>query len=74
MLRALCIGVAMIMGVAVGANGLLKLVAPEDWRSAVPGVTTTGPFNQHFVRDIGLVVLLAGILKADAGFIGFTTG
>ena len=26
----------------------------------MPGVTTTGPFNQHFIRDIGLVFLLVG--------------
>jgi hypothetical protein len=26
----------------------------------VPGVTTTGPFNQHFIRDIGLIFLLLG--------------
>lgn len=36
------------------------LVAPESWYFAVPGVTTTGPFNQHFVRDIGLIFLLLG--------------
>jgi hypothetical protein len=27
---------------------------------AVPGVTSTGPFNQHFLRDIGLIFLLLG--------------
>jgi hypothetical protein len=26
----------------------------------VPGVTTTGPFNQHFIRDIGIVFLFLG--------------
>ena len=32
------------------------LVAPSaTWYSLVPGVTQTGPFNQHFVRDIGLI-------------------
>ena len=36
------------------------LVAPESWYFAVPGVTATGPFNQHFVRDIGLIFLLLG--------------
>jgi hypothetical protein len=28
----------------------------------VPGVTTTGTFNQHFVRDIGLVFLFIGMV------------
>ena len=26
----------------------------------MPGVTTTGPFNQHFLRDVGLIFLLLG--------------
>jgi uncharacterized protein YjeT (DUF2065 family) len=60
MLKALCIGVATLMGAAAVANGLLMLASPEDWYQAVPGVTATGPFNQHFVRDIGLIYLLAG--------------
>jgi len=33
------------------------LLSPLDWYFLVPGVTTTGPFNQHFVRDIGLIFL-----------------
>lgn len=36
------------------------LWSPEAWYLAVPGVTTTGPFNQHFVRDIGLIFLFVG--------------
>lgn len=60
MTRTLCIGVALLLGVAAEANGLLMLVAPEAWYVAVPGVTTTGPFNQHFVRDIGLIFLFIG--------------
>jgi hypothetical protein len=41
-------------------NGLLMLSAPQFWYGAVPGVTETGPFNSHFVRDIGLGFLSAG--------------
>lgn len=48
------------MGAAAIANGLFMLVAPGAWYSAVPGVTTTGPFNQHFIRDIGLIFLMIG--------------
>ena len=36
------------------------LHSPADWYLAVPGVTTTGPFNQHFIRDIGLIYLFVG--------------
>ena len=60
MLRMLCLGVAVVMGVAAEANGLFMLVSPEHWYFSVPGVTTTGPFNQHFIRDIGLIFLFVG--------------
>jgi hypothetical protein len=36
------------------------LVSPEHWYFSVPGVTATGPFNQHFIRDIGLIFLFVG--------------
>lgn len=60
MLQHLCIGAAIVMGVAAEANGLFMLISPEHWYFAVPGVTTTGPFNQHFIRDIGLIFLFVG--------------
>jgi uncharacterized protein YjeT (DUF2065 family) len=59
-LRPLSIAVAVAMGLAAIANGLFMLASPAGWYGAVPGVTTTGPFNQHFVRDIGLIYVLAG--------------
>ena len=60
MLRTLFLAAAVVLGVAAEANGVFMLVAPEDWYFAVPGVTATGPFNQHFLRDIGLIFLLLG--------------
>lgn len=60
MLRSVCIGLAIVLGLAAVANGVFMLVSPEGWYFAVPGVTTTGPFNQHFIRDIGLIFLLIG--------------
>ena len=60
MARTLCLGVALALSVAAEANGIFMLVSPEAWYFAVPGVTTTGPFNQHFVRDIGLIFLFVG--------------
>src|SRR5690349_1974979 len=55
-----CLTIAALLGLGALANGTFMLVAPADWYFAVPGVTTTGPFNQHFLRDIGLVFLLVG--------------
>jgi hypothetical protein len=60
MLKSVCLGIAVLLGVAMIANGVFMLLAPADWYMAVPGVTSTGPFNQHFVRDIGLIFLLLG--------------
>jgi hypothetical protein len=54
------LGFAAIFGAGLGANGAYMLVAPADWYFAVPGVTSTGPFNQHFLRDIGLIFVLIG--------------
>jgi hypothetical protein len=60
MLQSSVLGLAVLLGVALEANGIFMLVAPENWYFAVPGVTSTGPFNQHFLRDIGLIFLFLG--------------
>jgi len=59
-MKSLCLGLAVVLGVALEANGIFMLVSPENWYFAVPGVTSTGPFNQHFLRDIGLISVLMG--------------
>lgn len=61
MARQLTLGTAVVLGILAVANGLFMLVSPAAWYFAVPGVTTTGPFNQHFLRDIGLIFLFIGI-------------
>jgi hypothetical protein len=66
-MKSFCLGIAVLLGVALGANGTFMLVAPNEWYLAVPGVTSTGPFNQHFLRDIGLIfVLLSGAFLLGA--------
>jgi hypothetical protein len=60
MAKSVCLGLAVLLGIALGANGVFMLVSPENWYFAVPGVTSTGPFNQHFLRDIGLIFVLMG--------------
>jgi hypothetical protein len=59
-MKTLCLGLAVLLGIALEANGLFMLVSPDNWYLAVPGVTSTGPFNQHFLRDIGLIFVLMG--------------
>ncbi len=67
----LVFGFAGFLGAAMFANGVFMLVNPEAWYFAVPGVAAAGLFNQHFIRDIGLIELfigaayVAGIGKPD---------
>ncbi len=58
--------------VLLGGNGLFMLLAPQQWYLTIPGVVQTGPFNPHFVRDVGMAYLLCGVafgalLKFGAG-------
>ena len=54
------ITVAIGLGLLLAANGLFMLADPASWYAMVPGVPETGPFNPHFVRDIGAVYVVAG--------------
>jgi branched-subunit amino acid ABC-type transport system permease component len=56
--------IAAILGVANIANGLMMLVAGPLWYQSVPGATETGPFNPHFVQDIGAAFLVSGLALA----------
>lgn len=62
MLKTASLGVAILLGVAMIANGVFMLVSPGDWYLAVPGVTSTGP--SVIPRDFPAVTLPAiiGIL------------
>jgi len=60
-------GLLVILALYHGVNGLVMLAAPVTWYGLVPGVEDTGPFNPHFVRDIGLAFLAAAVGLALAG-------
>ncbi|HUH83732.1 MAG TPA: hypothetical protein VLX85_03940 [Stellaceae bacterium] len=49
-----------IFDLALAANGVFMLALPERWYVTVPGIAATGPFNSHFVRDVGAAYLVAG--------------
>jgi hypothetical protein len=55
-----CLAAAALYGLILASNGFFMLIAPMTWYDTVPGVPTTGPFNQHFLRDIGLIFVLLG--------------
>ena len=62
--RAMLIAVFIMVafnGLFLSLNGLFMLVAPAVWYEFVPGVTDTGFYNQHFIRDIGIIQLFLGL-------------
>lgn len=51
---------SVILGVLAlfhAALALWMLLDPAGWFVTVPGVTHTGPFNPHLVRDVGIAYL-----------------
>jgi hypothetical protein len=56
--------IAALVAVPTVANGLMMLAAGPTWYQSVPGVTETGPFNPHFVQDIGAAFLVSGLALA----------
>jgi hypothetical protein len=55
---------AAILAIPTVLNGLAMLVAGPFWYANVPGASGTGPFNPHFVQDIGMAFLVAGLALA----------
>lgn len=52
---------AALLGLGGAANGVFMLAAPPVWYDSVPGLAHTGPFNAHFVSDIGVAYLVASL-------------
>ncbi len=53
--------VAALLGLGGATNGAFMLAAPPLWYDSVPGLAHTGPFNAHFVSDIGVAYLVASL-------------
>jgi hypothetical protein len=58
-----------ITGAVCVANALWMLGGPMHWYNELPAaVPDTGPFNSHFVRDIGCAFLAVGVALGWAAF------
>jgi len=55
-----------LLALAALGNGGWMVVSPEGWYATVPGVTHTGPFNPHFILDIGFIYLATGAMLGAA--------
>jgi hypothetical protein len=54
-------GLLALMATVLAANGVHMLFAPEHWYHSLESVPHTGPFNAHFVRDIGCANLASAL-------------
>jgi hypothetical protein len=52
---------AAILAIIHGVNGLDMLFDGSGWWARIPGVGDTGPFNPHFVQDVGAAFLAAAL-------------
>jgi hypothetical protein len=55
---------AWILAVFYMVNGLAMIAAPAWWYGATPGVPETGPYNSHFVVDVGIAFAVSGAMIA----------
>ena len=53
--------IAAIFAIFSIFNGGTMLFAGPFWYASVPGASETGPYNPHFVQDIGAAFLIAGL-------------
>ncbi len=59
----------LVLGAGSVLNALWMLAGPLHWYTELPAaVPDTGPFNPHFVRDIGCAFLTAGVAQVWAAF------
>lgn len=50
-----------LSGGTLAVTGGMMLLGGEGWYLSTPGVSATGPFNPHFVLDIGFAYLASGV-------------
>ncbi|MGA0599714.1 hypothetical protein ACO2Q3_03315 [Caulobacter sp. KR2-114] len=55
---------AGLLALVFGLNGLVMIFAGLWWYGVVPGVVATGPYNPHFVKDIGSIYLVCAAALA----------
>ncbi len=65
MLRRFAAGILGALNIFIG---LTMLIAGERWFMTTPGVVTTGPFNPHFVADVGAAFLASGLALLARGW------
>ena len=50
----------IVLGLIHFITGPIAFFAPEAFYEAIPGAKMMGPFNIHFIRDVGLTFIVRG--------------
>jgi hypothetical protein len=58
MIRRIAAG---LLGALNACSGFFMLTDGQRWFSITPGALSTGPFNAHFVEDVGVAFIAAGL-------------
>jgi hypothetical protein len=66
MRRGLAFWLLVALGAGTLANAAWMLIDPQGWYAGVHGVPDFGPYNEHFVRDIGCAFATAGLALVGA--------
>ncbi len=53
-----------VLAAFYAVNGAIMILAPGWWYGATPGVSGTGPYNSHFVVDVGIAFTVSGLMIA----------
>jgi hypothetical protein len=56
--------IAAVIAALCVLNGSMMLCAGPSWYARVPGASETGPYNPHFIEDIGAAFLVSGLALA----------
>jgi hypothetical protein len=60
--------IGLVSGLGMLATAIIMLFAPGHWFFGFPGVSGTGPFNPHFVRDLGGAYFVTAVVLIDSAW------
>ena len=58
------------IALSYAVNGAIMLTEPKLWYDIIPGVSMLGPYNTHFIRDVGILYMVT----AGGFFLGAALG
>jgi hypothetical protein len=56
--------ILIVLGISWFVTGIVIFIAPQAFYQNTPGLSLIGPFNAHFIRDVGLAFFASGAATA----------